>query len=499
MPTIDLHLHLHPRQREALDTLATEVLFGGATRGGKSHFIRVALIVWCLSIPNLQCILIRKKIDDILNNHVHGPNGFKDLLRPLIALGKVKITEDHVFFVDNESRIVFKHCQDERQFDTAQGISTHVLVVDEATQISDRLIRTFRAWCTMPEEMKRALPDWAKGRFPRIIYTANPVGISVPFFRKHFVEARPVRAIERVDGFLRQFIPSLVRDNPSEDEAATRGRVQGMHDSRVSTALLEANWNALTGEFFPEWNESRHVVPDFTPPPHWFRFRGMDLGYAEPFCVHWVAVSDGETFRDSEGRERWFPRGAFIVYREWYGCDAEEPSKGISMRNEDIASGILERSEHGHQNVITLTDSLPFQDRGGEGAHITFQRCGVPLTLGDVSRVVGWNQLRARLIGAKLHASDDEKTPMMFWVESCKAARDYFPALPRHPSEGKKEDAAEHGEPTHVCDTDRIISMAHTVIKDSSYSTAERFEKELKKMNKPRTINNLTGLRLPGA
>lgn len=493
----ELNLELWPRQLEAFETPATELLFGGASRGGKSHFVRVALVAWCLGIPKLQCRLIRKKYDDILTNHVEGPGGFRDILGPLIGTGQAKVTKDSVTF-SNGSAIFFVHCQDERQFTSAQGVGTHVLVVDEATQIGERLIRFFRGWVTMPEEMKRSLPDWAQNRFPRIVYTANPIGVSVGFFKRFFIQPRAPFEIEEVGGFKRQYIPSRVQDNPSESAEAAKGRLMEIGDAAIAQALIEGDWDAPLGDFFPEWDESRHVVPDFTPPQHWFRFRAMDLGYAEPFCVYWVAVSDGESFTDHAGRQRWFPRGCFVVYQEWYGCDPIDPSKGVRYRNEDIALGILQRSEVQHRKLITLTDSLAFQDRGGEGVDEVFARCGVPLVKGDDSRVVGWNMMRSRLIGVEVPGFRTRQ-PMLVVTESCKYARDYVPALPRHPSDGKREDAAEHGEATHSPDTLRLICMAHTVVKDLTLPTEQKIQRaieEAKKRNTMKAIVKMNGAQI---
>jgi hypothetical protein len=55
-----LDSHLHPKQWTALDTAATEVLYGGAAGGGKSHLMRMAAIVWCHSVPGLQVYLFRR-------------------------------------------------------------------------------------------------------------------------------------------------------------------------------------------------------------------------------------------------------------------------------------------------------------------------------------------------------------------------------------------------------------------------------------------------------
>ena len=45
---------LHDKQCVAYQTTATEVMFGGAAGGGKSHLMRVAAIVWCAQISGLQ-------------------------------------------------------------------------------------------------------------------------------------------------------------------------------------------------------------------------------------------------------------------------------------------------------------------------------------------------------------------------------------------------------------------------------------------------------------
>jgi hypothetical protein len=460
MSDIAIDLKLWPRQMQAFNTPATELMFGGSSRGGKSFFVRAALISWCLAIDALQCVLIRKKYDDILKNHVEGPEGFRALLAPLVKEKLVKITQDGVYF-PNGSIIAFQHCQDERQFDSGQGIEKHVLVFDEATQIGERLIRFFRGWCSMNEGMKARLPEQFKGKFPRIIYTCNPIGQSVGFFRREFVKAREAFSIEKVGAFLRQYIPSRVEDNLSEDPEALRGRMQEIGDAALAKALIEGDWDAPIGDFFPEWSETRHVVPNFTPPDHWYRYRSFDWGTAEPFAVYWVAVSDGESFTDSKGVTRWYPKGALIFYKEWYGCDPMRPADGIRMRNEDMAYGIKERSTALELNTPILTDSLPFQDRGGPTIASVFMACGSPLIKGDTSRIPGWSQLRGRLTGKLIDANDKQPTPMIYFCESCRYARDYIPSLERNPKD--LEDAVDSGEATHSTDAIRLACQAHII------------------------------------
>lgn len=749
MGTIPLNIEFWPKQSMAFNTDATEVLFGGATRGGKSHFLRASLVVWCLQIPQLQCTLIRKKYDDILENHVYGKNGFKDILAPLIAAKQATVTQHAVTFA-NGSRIVFKHCftgdtqvltsegpkairelvnttgfvniaegitspfrsvrktrdnaeivrvifddgseirctpdhkfitsdgvieaqnlvgkeclsnelplsvirsknltesstdysinknilagalrdyiesfgnfitgqfrlftkfiikitteliirsrisnylsvpltapcmpilqrvkqkpesislrdkkqlscgmvvpkgmngissntktnalrrcvsvtpsghedvycltvpeygffplsngvlvsncQDERQFESAQGVPSNVLAIDEATQIPERLIKTFRAWCTMPEEMKATLPPELKGKFPRIYYFANPIGTSLGYFRRHFVKARPKFSIEAADGFKRQFIPAFVQDNPSEDTEAAKGRVMGMHDAATAKALIEGDWDAPLGDFFPEWDESRHVVPDFAPPAHWFRYRTFDWGSADPFCCYWFAISDGDIFEADiwqlkdgtyvkKHKRLWFPRGAKIIYREWYGCNPEDPSKGLGLRNADIARGIIERSPGAEErNLKTFTDSFPFADRGeSEGQTIakTFKDNGCIIERGDTSRVTGWAACRDALIGKVLDLETNIRYPLTYVQEQCKYLREYIPALPRHPNEAKRhEDAAESGEATHSADSWRIGEMVLAPVRSKPVPTTDQVMAQVKEAIKPPTFDD---------
>lgn len=488
---INLNLELWPRQLQAFNSESNEMLFGGATEGGKSHFARILLISACLAVPGLQCVLVRKKYDDILKNHVEGPTGFRAILSDLVKLKLVQITNDGVYFPKG-SIIAFQHCQDERQFTSAQGVEKHLLVIDEATQISERLIRFFRTWVRMPKEMQAQLPaEWQK-KLPGILYTANPIGPSVPFFRRNFVDALPNEEIKLISGFRRQYLLSRYTDNLSVDKDAHVGRLEGLGDKALADALDLGKWDALTGEFYPEWDAERHVVKDFIPPQHWFRFRSFDWGTADPASVYFVAVSDGEPFTDNEGNKRWFPRGALVFYNEWYICDDghsrledNHPDKGRRLSNKEMAEGIIHRSEFEHRNVPTLTDSKPFQDVGGDGPAKVFEAHGVPLTQADTSRVAGWSQLRSRLIGEDFGYTDSDgkpiKLPLIYFCSCCKYAQDYIPSLPRHPSESKREDAAEHGEATHACDAVRYACMAHAnlLVKDRIQPMQARIMKEL--------------------
>jgi len=456
---IKLNFKLHQKQKVALDTEATEVLYGGSAGSGKSFLCRVLLIIFCLWIKNLQCYLFRKHFADIVKNHVSGPAGFRVLLAPLTALRLVKIVETEIRFW-NGSIIYLCHCEYIKHLDNYLGAEIHVLVIEEATKFTEYNIRFLRSRVRMDEAMKEKLPTSLKGKFPRIYYPTNPGGPSHNYFRKMFVKARAAMEIWTTEdsegGFRRQFIPAFLTDNPSLNPAEYARTLMGLNDPVLIRAYLMGDWDIPLGNFFQEYSEDKHCVPDFLPPKTWFKFRVLDLGYAEPTAVYWLGVSDGEVFTDSMNRKRWFPAGALIAYREWYACNPTKPEQGLNLSNVAIAKEILARTPE-QTSGITVSDSLPFQHRGekeGQKPYEIFAANGVPLTKGDTSRESGWSMFRDRLIG-----QDD--TPYFYLTESCVYARDYLPTLER--SKTKPEDAQDKGPPTHSCDALRLGCTARPI------------------------------------
>ena len=463
MKKSEINLTLHPRQAQAFSTTANELLFGGASRGGKSFFIRISLIIWCASIPGLQCFIFRRHFDDVVGNHMHSPSGFKALLAQWVRDKIVVVTETEVRF-NNGSLISLCHLSQAKDLDKHQGREKHVLIFDEATQIPERYMRFLRGWCTMPEDMKERLPREYKGKFPKVIYTANPFGVSAGYFRKNFVKAAREfevwRAPDDDGGMLRQFIPAKIEDNPSEDPTAARSRLSGIGNANYTDALITGNWDAPGGDYFREYSDlfapHGNVLRRFKPAGHLFKFRTFDWGGADPFAVLWLCVADGEEFEAEDGTKQWVPAGSLIVYREWYGCDPEEQSKGLRLRNEEIAKGIVSRTLEATSG-ITLTDNLPFQDRGFSKNNIKytiadiFFEHGVPLTYGNTQRKQGWSQMRDRLKGG-------DAGRLLYFSEDCIFCREYVPALEANPND--PEDAVDKGEATHITDAIRLACAA---------------------------------------
>jgi len=280
----ELSLELHAKQSIAFDSAATEILYGGAAGGGKSHLMRVAAITWCAAVSGLQVYLFRRIRDDLIKNHMEGPKGFRAILAGWVMCGFVKIVDDEIRFW-NGSRIYLCHCKDEKDIYKYQGAEIHVLLVDELTHFTESMYRFLRNRVRM---VGLTVPANYAGRFPRILAGANPGNIGHLWVKATFVDRgsyEVYQAAPEEGGMMRQFIPALLEDNPSMsvDDPGYEMRLQGLGSATLVQAMRYGNWDVIEGAFFDCWAPQRHIVRPFEIPAHWLRFMSGDWGSAKPF------------------------------------------------------------------------------------------------------------------------------------------------------------------------------------------------------------------------
>jgi hypothetical protein len=483
----------HPKQQTFYTSPATEILWAGDTRGGKTAGVKLSLIRWCALIPGLMCDIFRLREDDVIAGYMQGEFGFPSLLSQWILDKKVTHNQTEIRFW-NGSLISLSHCWTDTALSKHQGIPKHVRVIDEAGQIKERHLKWLKLWMTMSYEAKEKIPAEWRNQFPRIIYLMNRMGVSKNYFKRVFVQAREPYAIEQVGAFTQQYIPAKVDDNPSEDIEATIERVKEAADAATAKALLsEDGWAAQTGNYFEAWDYDKNVIQDFVVPEFWLRFRTFDYGSYEPWACVWWAVSPGCTIHAKTANERYLPRGCLVAYREWYGCKAEHPvaerddectnlaPKGWS--NKDIANGIIDRTEERYDTQPTFTDGFPFIKLGGRSISHDFKDAGVILTHGETDRRNRGAQTTSKLNGIKLIAGSDQHWPMMVFFRSCKYCQDYMAAVERHENPAKTWDYKENGEATHIVDCVTLAAMVHNVVTDEPVDSETTM---LKSINSPR-------------
>lgn len=452
---VELNFKLSKKQKIALGSKATEILYGGAAGGGKSHLARVLAILFCVLIPGLQVYFFRRLLPDLVKNHMEGSQGFRSLLALYVEAKLVTIVEDEIRFW-NGSKIYLCHCKDEKDKWKYQGAEIHFLIVEEATQFTESIYRFLR---NRVRCVGLNIPEKHKKLFPRILLTANPGNIGHDWVKRTFTDNgafKIIEASEEEGKMLRQFIPAILDDNPYllKDDPNYEFRLAGLGDPELVKAMRYGDWEILAGRFFSNFSVRKHVVRPHEIPKDWTRFRSFDWGSYQPFSVGWYAVADGTLDP--------YPRGAIIKYREWYGCS--KPNVGIKLTPAEIAKGIIERETEEETEAIktSLGDRAFFKEDGGESIAEIFYNYDRRLNFerADDSRIAGWQQVFLRLSGFE----EDGHRPLLYFFENCIHTIRTIQSIQR--DEKKVEDTMEGAE-DHAVDETRYACMSRPHIVNS--------------------------------
>ena len=454
-----MELRLHPKQTEAFLTEATEVLYGGAAGGGKSHLMRTAAIAWCTDIPGLQVYIFRRISDDLIKNHMEGPTGFPAMLGEWVEAGHVKIRHQPTSIEFwNGAKIHLCHCQYEKDVIKYQGAEIHVLMPDELTHFTEKIYRYLRGRCRLGA---LKLPQRYAGRFPRIIAGSNPGGVGHNWVRATFVDGAPpmevVQQPKEEGGMRRQYIPARLDDNPTlrETDPDYIDRLEGLGNPALVKAMRDGDWNIVAGGMFDDvWSEAKHAIEPFAIPAGWRIDRSFDWGSSRPFSVGWWAVSDGTEAKRKDGSTFTVPRGTLFRIGEWYGWNGK-PNEGLKMLAVDVAAGILKREKAmGYEGRVRPgpADSAIFDTQNGMCIADDMAKAGVRWERADKgpgSRRNGWERVRQVLSAAKAFPMEE---PGLFVFNTCRQFIRTVPVLPR---DDKDPDDIDTDAEDHVADEAR--------------------------------------------
>jgi hypothetical protein len=263
--------------------------------------------------------------------------------------------------------------------------------------------------------------------------TCNPGGPGHHWVKAWVIDNGPYTPYRDPEtGLSRCFIPARVGDNPAllEGDPNYVARLKSAGSAQLVRAWLEGDWNVIEGAFFPEWSEERHVVPNFSIPAYWTRFRAGDWGSARPFSFGWYAVVQDD-FPVGDGRT--LPRSAVVRYREYYGMEAGKPNTGLKLPAEIVAGHIVSREtppNGGREDInYGVLDPAAFAVISGPSIGETMGRHGVIFRRADNTRLSrdkrmgGFDQIRARLNG------DPDGRPMFYAQASSMHLRRTMPIM----------------------------------------------------------------------
>ena len=419
------------------------MFFGGARGGGKTDGM---LGDWAIHADryreNAIGIMVRRTREQLTETFERA----KVVYRPL----GVRFTETPMrCFMPGGGRLRFDYLERDKDAANYQGHSYTRVYVEEIGNFPSpdpikKLFATLRSGAGVPCRFRA---------------TGNPGGPGHQWVKARYIDPAPMGYEVITDpesGMKRVYIPSRVHDNHYlGTEYVNRLRASGSPE--LVRAWLEGDWSVISGAFFPEFSMEKHVIPPMELPVHWLRYGMGDWGSAKPFAWLWAAVSDGTLPH--------FPRGALIIYREWYGSTGE-PNVGLRMVAEDVAKGIAKRQasdpKHEGHSVWHVADPAIFTADGGPSIAERMMKAG-PLSMrrADNARIArngamgGWDQVRSRLQG-------EDDRPMLYIFNTCTHLIRTLPAL-QHDSD-RPEDVDTDGE-DHAPDALRYGCMARPYVR----------------------------------
>lgn len=170
----------------------------------------------------------------------------------------------------------------------------------------------------------------------------------------------------------------------------------------------QADWGIAEGQYFNQWDTSKHVIEPFKIPAEWVKFRSMDWGQAKPYAVLWWAVDyDGNMY----------------CYRELYGWSGK-PNVGTGETAKEVGKKICELEKRSEKVSYGVLDNACWNRTGVTGPSIQEELNTVltkhklmPFSKSSKGRVEGANAFKQRLIGNEM--KDGSYKPAIYFFKTC--------------------------------------------------------------------------------
>lgn len=344
----------NPKQKLFYQARTLYVGYGGAKGGGKSHAVRVKSIGGALHYPGIRILIMRRTYPELESNQI---NPILRMVPPGVSSynGSTRILR-----FENGSIIKFGHWAGDQSELEYQGQEYDWIFIDEATQFSERAFN-YLGGCL------RGVNDVPK----RMYITCNPGGVGHRWVKRLFIDRQyktdstNPEENENPDDYT--FIFATVEDN-THLLASSPGYLRMLSNmpEDVRNAYRYGDWDAIGGNYFPEFSPATHVCEAFAIPKSWQLYRTFDYGL-DMFACYWAAV-------DEDGRS-W-------VFREF-------TQAGLIVK--DAAAKIHDNTLPGESVVVTYAppDMWNRQKDTGKTMAEIFLTNGVNIVKADNNRVQG--------------------------------------------------------------------------------------------------------------
>ena len=430
---------LNAKQVQFLKSTALYCGYGGARGGGKSHAVRIDAVRGALKYPGIKILIVRRRYTDLQGNYVEPLN---KILPSTIAEYNSQL---HQYYFINGSTIKLGHFQSYGQAaDEYQGQEFDWIFMDEATQFTEQEFRLLggclRGVNSIPKKFR---------------LTMNPGGVGHRWVKRLFIDrqfktdcANPEEN-ENPDDY--EFIQALVTDNTALMKSNGGKQYLAMLSSlpeNIRNAHRYGDWDALGGNYFPEFQTATHVCEPFAIPPSWARYRAFDYGL-DALAVLWFAIA---------------PNGRVYMYREL---------KKSGLIVSDAAQEILSNTGVNEKIVTTYApdDIWSRQKDTGKTMAEVFLSNGVAIVKASRSRVQGWLQVKEFL------APMEDGKPKLIVFNTCQNFIDDIQAI-QASDKDPNDCAVEPHDITHLPDACRYFCISRTMAAKSGEDKPEPDEFE---------------------
>ncbi len=386
----------------------TEIGFGGARGGGKSHAGLAVLAADCLRYAGLTCLLLRKVGKTNREN-------FNELR--IAVLRGVKTTwrkQEGVLLFQNGSKIVLGHFQNENDIDAYLGLSYDVILVEEGTTLTSAKYK-YITTCN-----RSSKPGWR----PRMYSTTNPGGIGHAWYKARFIA--PFQKGKESDT---RFVPSTVDDNKciNTEYRATLDKLTGW----LKRAWRFGDWDIAAGQFYTAFRRDVHVKPaDQMPKPIYGLHRlwcSLDYGYTHYTTCYLFLEHDGIVYvLDEHAERRWLPS------QHAPAIHAMLKRHGLRVDQLDwFVAGKDVFAQKGDAQARTIANQ--------------YEECGIVLTGANMDRIARAGEFLKRFGDLE---SDPVVDPSIVISENCARLVECLPALehdPHRPEDILKVDTDDDG------------------------------------------------------
>ena len=365
----------------------------GGTRGsGKTTatFAQVALYD-CQRWPGISCLYVRRVMKS-------AQDSFMQMTAAILAdYADAQINSEAIRF-RNGSSITIAGVKDPSDVEKYVGLNYDLMVIEEANQIDEQRI------VMLLGSLRSGRLD---GYRPRCYMNFNPGGPGMQYLRKTFI--LPYRA--GIESNTR-FIFSRYQDNRFLDEGYVE-YLEGL-EGMLGRMWRDGDFDIQAGMAFDNFNPDIYVYDNWPIGEDWIRMRGIDDGFAKPYCCLWGA-KDPVT-------------GRLVVYDEDYG---------ENHTNGEQAERIKAMTPSSHRISISYADPAMWQRNHHTDSVVRtpadiYADHGVYISKGDNDRHGGLAKIR------ELMRYKPDGIPGLIILKKCKNLiwqMENLPLSPRDPED----------------------------------------------------------------